>query len=510
MSLKAVKKITLNLNNEAIRFNKSYLIPIGKLPGLNYMIDPDGSITHELLQDLPLIDMTPVTYSFNMLDKAANLMITKTMSLASSISYTSAHALGVDDKANYEYQSSNDKVNNIKKQIEEIDAKISSLKWEKIGLMINQSAETIRKGKEKLKEEKAELEKEKAELEEQLKAADKELEGADKKLEGAVAEAFSTKDNAGADSLYSYNDAQSNPAHEALNKILNRYFALNETEASKLFGFRIIGANDSIYTDNIQNSLNNNQLVDQGLNLFEKMPLVKPLSGITSGLTKLDYAKGMQLFTSANGALGSLTNAMAEKTASILNLEMNGGATDAISSIASIVTGKMFGLNIALPRVYESSGYTNSFNLTIRLTSPTGHPDDIQEYIQKPILLLLIAGGPISLDGVNYGFPIPWKVVGHGISDSKVCFFESISVLRGGLDNHYSDFLQPINIDVRITLSPVNTAFMSLMKDTKELSFKNEENMVGIQTPYNLAKSFHANYSKGSKGTKPEVFTIKI
>jgi hypothetical protein len=82
MSLKAVKKITLNLNNEAIRFNKSYLIPIGKLPGLNYMIDPDGSITHELLQDLPLIDMTPVTYSFNMLDKAANLMIGGALSLA--------------------------------------------------------------------------------------------------------------------------------------------------------------------------------------------------------------------------------------------------------------------------------------------------------------------------------------------------------------------------------------------------------------------------------------------
>jgi len=441
---KNVKKIAiLDLNNEFIKEENTYYYPVGKLPGLNSVIDPDGSITQEFLNDMPIVDLVPASYSISIINSLSNSLV-KTAEGLSVALYGGALAT-----AGFFTDSEKQKTGEI----------------------------MYDKGKKILKTSVTNI------------------------FHNGVS---ANSNNKKTSSLYSYDDSPENISNKTYHKILNRYFEITKGETNKkqneVLGLRIIGANDTIYTDSIQNSLNTNQLLNTADSMLSSLKIVQKTTNFMGGLTKLDYGSALSFFTSAQSGVASLSGHFGQTS------------NTAIGTLANIVAGKMLGVNIAFPKVYENSSYTNSFNLTIKLTSPTGHPDDIKEYIQKPILMLLVAGSPISGDGISYGFPLAWKVRGHGIADAKICYIENISVIRGPLDNHYSDFLQPINIDVRVTLAPVNSAFVSIFADEKTTTLNDEKEMAGVQTPYSLSESFHANYRQNGDGknNQPEIITINL
>ena len=452
---KNVKKIAiLDLNNEFIKEENTYYYPVGKLPGLNSVIDPDGSITQEFLNDMPIVDLVPASYSISIINSLSNSLVKTTEGLSTML------------RGAFEYSKG---TLTTLFDGEEINLKAAVEKGVGSGLI-------IRGGKE---------------------------------IKTSVTNIFhngvsANSNNKKTSSLYSYDDSPENISNKTYHKILNRYFEITKGETNKkqneVLGLRIIGANDTIYTDSIQNSLNTNQLLNTADSMLSSLKIVQKTTNFMGGLTKLDYGSALSFFTSAQSGVASLSGHFGQTS------------NTAIGTLANIVAGKMLGVNIAFPKVYENSSYTNSFNLTIKLTSPTGHPDDIKEYIQKPILMLLVAGSPISGDGISYGFPLAWKVRGHGIADAKICYIENISVIRGSLDNHYSDFLQPINIDVRVTLAPVNSAFVSIFADEKTTTLNDEKEMVGVQTPYSLSESFHANYRQNGDGknNQPEIITINL
>jgi hypothetical protein len=445
------------------------------LPGLNSVIDPFGSITREFLNDMPIIDLVPASYSISLVNSLTNGLSTYASNLAGILANGAMTLTYTGMTIFNNFQITND--------LEDKDYKSASENTKEMDSASKNADKYQEKFNENVKNIKDEFKKSWAGL------------------------TSSNSRNKKTSSLYSYDDSPENISNKTYHKILDRYFEIikskkvnSKINLKEVLGLRIIGANDTIYTDSIQNGLNTNQLLNTADSMLSSLKIVQKTTNLMGGLTKLDYGSALSFFTSAQSGVANLSSSLGQTS------------NTAIGTLANLVTGKMLGVNIAFPKVYENSSYTNSFNLTIKLTSPTGHPDDIREYIQKPILMLLVAGSPISGDGVSYGFPLAWKVRGHGIADAKICYIENISVIRGSLDNHYSDFLQPINIDVRITLAPINSAFVSIFADEKTMSIDDEKNIVGVQTPYDLAESFHENYRQtiDSNDNQPEIITINL
>jgi len=274
-------------------------------------------------------------------------------------------------------------------------------------------------------------------------------------------------------SFYEYSADVKNTVAQTFASALKKYFGNFFTE-NNLYILRLIGSQDSVFSETLQNRFGDNNIVDDisffGKNMVRKFAAVAEKANAGSILSVA--GKAFDLFKEIpkyNYDMGiNIMKSLAGKT-----------------SLGSIFDKELLGLQISLPRVFENSSYIDSLNVFIRLTSPTGTDEDIRSYILTPLIILLTAAAPISFDGITYGYPPIWQIKSYGNSFQTVGVIDVITITRGSMETTYSDNLEPLSIDVRITLSSLNHHYATILKDITKNSLL-LDNGVGMTTAANI------------------------
>jgi hypothetical protein len=155
-----------------------------------------------------------------------------------------------------------------------------------------------------------------------------------------------------------------------------------------------------------------------------------------------------------------------EKGGVVSNIfDMVGNAAHAAMDI--IPDMLIMGNKISMPKIWDSSDYSPSFEVACKLVSPYGDPQSIKEFITKPFLMLLILMGPKTSDGLTYGRPFSLTVNGYGNSFIPLAQVTSISFNRGGGETAYNIYKQPLVIDVRLGFQGLCSGFGVMAPDNK-------------------------------------------
>lgn len=242
--------------------------------------------------------------------------------------------------------------------------------------------------------------------------------------------------------------------------------------------FKVISTNDSTVTESLSNS-------------YGESMLSQPFGG-NSVIGK--YAQGLTNLAT----LGTrITSAMDSTSALSVLSSMQSYATakgdefgKQYGQAMSVLFGRAIGIQSAFPKIWSRSSYNNTTSLTIKLVSPSGHPDDVDNFVIKPLMHILLAASPVTFDGITYGFPPLWNVESKGVQTSKLAGISMVSISRGGPDTLFNRYNQPTNIDVRIVVEPVVEGFATPMSSdiTDDIDASTGATKMLVQNPLSIIK----------------------
>ena len=238
----------------------------------------------------------------------------------------------------------------------------------------------------------------------------------------------------------------------SIGQYLSTYTALTQWQNMQRFSgettirdtFKLICTNDSSITESLSNSYDHN--------MIDKM---------ADSLRNSDGMFGKLARRSANAfALGASLD-----TNAALSMLSSVNKFGAGNQLLNLVAGKVVGVQSAFPKVWRDSNYNNTSSFTIKLVSPSGHPDDIERFLIQPLKHIILAASPVTFDGIAYGFPPLWKVQAKGLVNMKLAAITSLSISRGGQDTVFNYQNQPTNIDIRIVVEPIVQGFATPILD---------------------------------------------
>ena len=238
---------------------------------------------------------------------------------------------------------------------------------------------------------------------------------------------------------------------------------------------KLICTNDSTVSEIISNNFESNYINTLATNAISKLGIDK-VQKFTNITRHLDSQVGLAYMNS-------------------LQSGTEGGKMDQQASLFAL--GKVLNFQSALPRTWVSSDYTNTMQVLIKLVSPTGDPQDIQNYINTPLKTLFAMSSPITLDGINFGFPPIWEITASGLNGMKLGAIESMTVTRGGTDTQFNRFNQPLNVDIRMTIAPLALGFATSANERISMSgdqqAQNQYDSMLVNTPNSIQKSLLKN-----------------
>lgn len=245
--------------------------------------------------------------------------------------------------------------------------------------------------------------------------------------------------------------------------------------------FSIIATTDSTINENITN--------DYGENMINKIPSM--LGGKIESLFQTSL-KASALIKGNVAALDS------QKMLDLLEYKNDLGD----NQLLQILSAQALGIQTALPKMWVRSDYNNTSSFTIKLISPSGHIEDVANYILRPLRILTLACSPVTYDGVSFGYPPIWKVETEGLGTSNLSAITAMTISRGGQDTMFNRYNQPTNVDVRLTVEPLVQGFATPLES--ELNFyantSDETNIRQlVPSPESIFQSIDARRNNNSK-----------
>jgi len=255
---------------------------------------------------------------------------------------------------------------------------------------------------------------------------------------------------------------------------------------------RILAANDSTFTETVSNNFGDTGILDDLSNKALGMmgSTVQSKAGVMQRIQKLSY----------NTALETLVNFSSS------------------GSIFDVISGKVLGIQFSSPKAWQDSNYASTLSLFIKLASPSGSPADVLKYITLPILSMLSAGSPLTVNGVTYGMPLIWDVRAYGITRFKVGAIAAMTISRGSYETVFNYDKQPLLVDVRLNIIPLVQDFAVQFDKgsinnifTDKLKTKTTSIITNLTSPDSTKKTsepdFIATWFKALAGSLNQVIT---
>ena len=296
--------------------------------------------------------------------------------------------------------------------------------------------------------------------------------------------------------LYKYNSKANNTVQtlisESLEISLPNLFKNLDIKNKKTI-FRFIGSQDSVFSETLQNRFGDNNILE---NISQYTSVSNMVKSTLLKMQGSDSKKAKVLGAGAAGILNVVQNLPKFNYAGGLQLMQSISSS---SDIKSLLFKDFLGLQVSLPRVFQSSSYQDSLNVFIKLTSPTGAEEDIRTYILTPLIMLMIISAPFSFDGLTYGLPPIFEINSYGNTKQSVGVIDVITITRGSMETTYNDKFNPLSIDVRLTLSSLNHHFANIILNDSKMKNKNSSSTlykkigVGLTNNINTVKTFMDN-----------------
>ena len=251
-------------------------------------------------------------------------------------------------------------------------------------------------------------------------------------------------------------------------------------------GLRVLTNSDSSYSDMFENKFGDNEISN----------IANKAADFLGGARDTLRSFGAE----PNDIIDKLKNSNTKSAASLKAAGANYGGD--IIQLAEDVLLK--GRRMSLPKIYSGSGYSPSFNGSVKLVSPYGNPKAIQRFIVEPLLYMLLLSCPDTDDGLTYGGYTFLKIRGYGITDINLGYISQLSVDRGGQDVPTNKHGQPLTINIRFTINTAIDGFACINDKATNLmglnvnevqgessgSFQDIEGDYGLTTVDNIIRSF--------------------
>jgi len=269
-------------------------------------------------------------------------------------------------------------------------------------------------------------------------------------------------------------------------------FGLNN-QFAEVDMIRILAANDSTFTETFSNSYGEENAITSIADSIASK------AGKVSASVKM-MQKGLKSYSHAE-----MINLAGNMAAGI------GGATGK-AAIGDIMAGAAFGMDMAVPSMWNGSSYSSNLTIFIKLVAPVGTPECIQKNILEPIMYLLAASSPLTYNGIMYGFPLLWDIQAQGITNFRIGGIQNMSLIRGSFETTFNHLLQPTVVDVRLTLVPLLNDFaVQTNSSAKSIYDKTERKYLGVQNPADINQGLMNVHDYGVKiKTNDDVRTIKL
>lgn len=265
-------------------------------------------------------------------------------------------------------------------------------------------------------------------------------------------------------------------------------------------------------TDNFQNEYGEsfiNKITDiasQGAGEIAQVLGQRSALGGIGATGKLLSAIGGKLGGGAGTILEQLGGGVAKgasETRKALN-ELKGGAGLGAGAARSIdIINKMLaGARVDFPQVWKNSGFSPSYQLTIRLYNPKpGSPAATNKYIVGPMVALLLLATPQTSDGDTYNWPFLQHIECPGIFSLTPSFIGSVAVIKGG-DQQSIAYNQQMGImDVRLD---IGSLYNSMVAGRVNLSNKSRPTLKNYAEVLKQTGP-HANVYDNPEGYTPTV-----
>jgi hypothetical protein len=150
------------------------------------------------------------------------------------------------------------------------------------------------------------------------------------------------------------------------------------------------------------------------------------------------------------------------------------GVLEGLSLAEDVLT---HGTKISFPKIWMGSDFSPNLSCNVKLVSPYGHPDAINEFIIKPLCYLLILLSPTTTQGITINRPNYLTLKSYGLANFSLCYPKSMSIRRGGDDSSYNQYCQPMTVDINLTFETVTAGFACFK------SFKGMDGQAGEKHP---------------------------
>jgi len=117
------------------------------------------------------------------------------------------------------------------------------------------------------------------------------------------------------------------------------------------------------------------------------------------------------------------------------------------------------GSRISFPKIWAGTEYSPSLTCNIKLMSPYGHPDAIAKFIIEPLGRLMLLLAPKTYTGLTTQRPSFLALKSYGMANMNICSPSVLEIRRGGDDNSYNQYKQPLTVDIAMTFDSVCEGF---------------------------------------------------
>ena len=183
---------------------------------------------------------------------------------------------------------------------------------------------------------------------------------------------------------------------------------------------------------------------------------------IDDTLNSLTSTKLGQLFKTTFRSVASLghddpgSNTNGSKISELTEAIGLGGISSVAGQLSEVLT---HGSRISFPKIWAGTEYNPSLTCNIKLMSPYGHPDAIAKFIIEPIGRLMLLLAPRTYSGLTTQRPNFVALKSYGMASMNICSPSVLEIRRGGDDNSYNQYKQPLTVDIAMTFDSICEGF---------------------------------------------------
>lgn len=124
-----------------------------------------------------------------------------------------------------------------------------------------------------------------------------------------------------------------------------------------------------------------------------------------------------------------------------------------IKNVAGQLSTVLTGGKMIFPEIWASSGYSKSYNISMKFRSPDADPVSIMTNVYIPTIILtsMTAGRQIDKSGNAYGMPFLVRATYKSIFNCELGLISSLDITKGG-ENRWNSRGMPTAIDVQLSI----------------------------------------------------------